>query len=42
MFSIIYNSQYISSIDIHPSYLAKASGDYTINLWNLLTLKVKA
>ena len=44
MFSIIYNSQYISSIDIHPkgSYLATASGDYTINLWNLLTLKVKA
>ena len=39
-----YHSQYISSIDIHPkgSYLATASGDYTINLWDLLTLKVKA
>jgi len=39
-----YHNQYISSIDIHPkgSYLATASGDYTINLWDLLTLKVKA
>ena len=39
-----FHSQYISSIDIHPkgSYLATASGDYTINLWDLLSLKVKA
>ena len=39
-----YHSQYISSIDIHPkgSYLATASGDFTINLWDLLSLKVKA
>jgi WD40 repeat protein len=39
-----YHNQYISSIDIHPkgSFLATASGDYTINLWDLLTLKVKA
>ena len=39
-----FHTQYISSIDIHPkgSYLATASGDYTINLWDLLSLKVKA
>ena len=39
-----YHTQYISAIDIHPkgSFLATASGDYTINLWDLLTLKVKA
>ena len=39
-----YHTQYISSIDIHPkgSYLATSSGDFTVNLWDLLTLKVKA